>query len=184
VRPEALGVEVASLVAALPVIRPLRSSDRPLVESLMRELSSKSRLRRFHAPINELPQATLDRLARADVAGEATLLATTSAHGEETAVGEARYAVTDEVDGAREFAIVVADPWQRLGVGISLLRALIRHARRCGIGALFGDTFADNGPMLALARRLGFQVQRHPTDARLKRMHLRLDRPVCSAKSG
>lgn len=177
-RPEALGAEVARLIAALPVIRPLRSGDRPLMESLIRELSPTSRLRRFHSPINELPPVILDRLARADVPGEATLLATTSAHGEEAAVGEARYAVTDEVDGAREFAIVVSDPWQRMGVGIGLLRELIRHARRSGVGSLYGDTFADNGPMLALARRLGFEIQRHPTDARLKRMRLRLDQPV------
>ena len=40
---------------------------------------------------------------------------------------------------------------------------------------LYGDTFADNVPMLELARRLGFEKRRHPTDARLARMSVGLD---------
>lgn len=176
--PDIVSVEVARLLAALPTIRALRSTDRPLVDALVRGLSQTSRFRRFHSAINELPSGILDRLARVDVPGEAALLATTMAGGPEVAVGEARYAVSDEAEDAREFAIVVSEPWQRMGVGIALLRALMRRAARSGIGRLYGDTFSDNGPMLALARRLGFELQRHPTDARLKRMSIRLDGPA------
>jgi acetyltransferase len=96
----------------------------------------------------------------------------------EVAVGEARYAVSDEAADAREFAIVVSEPWQRMGVGIDLLRALMRHAAQSGVGRLYGDTFVDNEPMLALARRLGFEVRRHPADARLRRMSIRLGAPL------
>jgi len=172
---EVLDAEVARLVDALPVIRPLRSGDGPLVGALLRDLSSKSRLRRFHAAVSEIPTALLEQMTRVDTPGEATLLATTLVRGREVAVGEARYALSDERNDAREFALVVADPWQRLGVGMELMRELMRHALRSGVVTLYGDTFADNVPMLELARRLGFEKRRHPTDARLARMNIMLD---------
>jgi acetyltransferase len=168
--PESVGAEVERLLAALPVIRPLRAHDRDLVDSLVRELSPTSRYRRFHAPVNELSPALLDRLARVDVPGEVAYLATTTARGRETAVGEARFAVDVDGHDGREFALVVTESWQRLGVGTRLLRELIREAEKTGVRHLYGDTFADNAPMLALAHRLGFERRRHPTDARLVRL--------------
>jgi acetyltransferase len=173
--PDVIDAEVARLLAALPFIRPLRTGDRALVEALMRDLSPALRFRRFHGAVTELPAALLDRLARADIPGEAAFLATTMVRGREVAVGEARYAISSERHDAREFAIVVSEPWQRMGVGIRLLRKLIRYAARSGVGTLYGDTFADNIPMLALARRLGLESRRHPTDPRLLRMSVRLD---------
>ena len=173
--PDVLGTEVARLLAALPVIRPLQAGDRALVEALVRDLSSTSRLRRFHAGVRELPSMLLDQLTRVGGRGEAAFLATTMAHGREVAVGEGRYALSDERNDAREFALVVSDQWQRLGVGTELLQELMQHAARSGVKLLYGDTFADNVPMLELARRLGFEKHRHPTDSRLARMTVGLD---------
>jgi acetyltransferase len=168
--PDAIGAEVARLLAALPVVRPLRPDDRALVDALVREMSPTSRYRRFHAAVNGLPPAMLDRLARVDAPDEVALLATTTVRGTEVAVGEARYARDGLGIDAREFALVVVEPWQRLGVGTRLLRELMRQAARSGVGVLYGDTFEDNAPMLALARRLGFERRRHPFDARLVRL--------------
>lgn len=176
--PDAVGAEVARLLGALPVIRPLRAGERDLVDILLRELSPTSRHRRFHLAVNELTPALLDRLARVDVAGEVVYLATTTASGRETAIGEARYAPSAERHDAREFALVVAESWQRLGIGTRLLRELMRQADKSGIGHLYGDTFADNTPMLALAHRLGFDRRRHPTDARLVRLNWTPGSPI------
>jgi hypothetical protein len=57
--PDVLDAEVARLIAALPVIRPLHAGDRPLLEALMRGLSPSSRLLRFHAAVSEVPAALL-----------------------------------------------------------------------------------------------------------------------------
>jgi acetyltransferase len=173
--PDVLDAEVARLVAELPVIRPLHAGDRPLLEALMRGLSPASRYLRFHAAVSEVPAALLERLTRVGVLGESAFLATTGVQGRELAVGEARLAISDEVHDAHEFALVVADPWQRLGVGMALMQRLLRQAALSGVRALFGDTFSNNVRMLELARRLGFEMHRHPTDARLTRMSVRLD---------
>jgi acetyltransferase len=65
-----------------------------------------------------------------------------------------------EEGGNAEVAVVVADAWQRRGIGTRLLRALAHHAS--GYEALRGLILAENRAMLALARRLGFRVLGYP----------------------
>lgn len=57
---------------------------------------------------------------------------------------------------ACEFALTVADDWQRSGLGRRLLASLIRRARRDGYLTIKGLVLASNAPMLALARKLKF----------------------------
>ncbi len=173
--PEVMPAEVTGLLTPLPFIRTLRSDDRGLVDTLIRGLSPMSRLRRFHWPMREASPTLLDRLVHRAGPGEATLLAVLRTSGGEVAVGEARYASDDDRQDSREFALVVADSWQRLGVGTRLLRELMRQAARSGVRRLYGDTFADNVPMLELTRGLGFERRRHPTDARLVRVSSTLE---------
>lgn len=168
-------VEGAGLFVGLPMIRTLRSEDRGLVDALVRDLSPLSRLRRFHWPLREPSPSLLDRLVNRAEPGDAALLAVLPAGGAEVAVGEARYAVDADRSDAREFALVVVDPWQRIGIGTRLLHELMRLAARSGVKRLYGDTFADNVPMLELARGLGFERRRHPSDARLVRVSSTLE---------
>jgi len=58
-----------------------------------------------------------------------------------------------------EFALVVADGWQRQGIGGRLIRALIDEAGGRGVGELEGHVLATNTGMLDLVRRYGFVVE-------------------------
>ena len=78
-------------------------------------------------------------------------------------IAEAR-CVLDSADGNAEFAIAVADEFQRRGLGKRLLKSLVTHASRRSIRRLFGEILADNHAMLGLARRLGFKVQANALD--------------------
>ena len=69
---------------------------------------------------------------------------------------------------------MLADAWQRRGLGEALLVRLIDSARRAGIERLSDVTFADNAGMLHVARKLGFRLSREAHDATLTRMTLRL----------
>lgn len=172
---EVVGARGAATLTGLPSIRTLRSEDRGLVETLIRELSPLSRLRRFHLAMREASPMLLDRLVDHAGPGDTALLAVLPARAGDVAVGEARYAADADWPDAYEFALVVIDPWQRLGVGSRLLRELMRQAAHSGVRRLYGDTFVDNVPMLELARRLGFERRRHPSDARLVRMSTALE---------
>ena len=80
-------------------------------------------------------------------------------------IAEAR-CVLDEAERTAEFAVAVADEYQRRGLGIELLKTLVTYASKKGVRRLFGEILADNQPMVALARRGGFQIQTNDLDRR------------------
>jgi len=61
-----------------------------------------------------------------------------------------------------EFALVVADAWQRKGIGSRMLSVLMDAARARGIRVMEGQVLAENTAMLSLVRRFGFRVRRSP----------------------
>ena len=80
------------------------------------------------------------------------------AAGEPPAIALGRYAPGLEADSC-EVAITVGDPWQRRGVGHTLLRRLIVLARRGGYRTMCATAFSTNAKMVGLARAFGFDVR-------------------------
>jgi len=54
----------------------------------------------------------------------------------------------------------VADPWQGEGLGPKLIERVIEIAKENGVRTLSGDVLAVNRPMLALAKKMGFNLLR------------------------
>jgi acetyltransferase len=67
-----------------------------------------------------------------------------------------------------EIAVLVADNFQKRGVGEELLRRTIRVAREEGIHALSAEMMADNMAMQVITKRLGFRVKMLPGFASLR----------------
>ena len=87
------------------------------------------------------------------------MVALTPARSESVAiVAEARYALVQE-RGNAEFAVAVADDFQRRGLGRHLVKRLLATAWRRGVRRLFGEIKSDNCAMLALATQLGFRIR-------------------------
>ena len=57
---------------------------------------------------------------------------------------------------------------RKRGIGRLLMRHLIEYAASRGIGMIYGDVLADNSPMLALCRQLGFRIGIPSREAVLK----------------
>jgi len=151
------------------LVRPVLPQDRELQQAFVRGLSTTSRYRRFHSALSELPAATLDYLTQVDYASHLALLAETfDDEGREIQVAEARYVrrLGDDRDVA-DFAVVVDDAWQGQGLARYLLSALVTQARANRLRRLEGSVLADNAPMRALIRSLGWRIRQDPADARL-----------------
>jgi acetyltransferase len=116
----------------------------------------------------------LERWTDVDPCCEIALIALVTDDGREEEVGVARCVVEDRAEGRWDFAIVIADDWQRRGLGEALLRRLMQAATAAGVMILSGITLAENRGMLALARKLGFSVRREDGDATVYRLELRL----------
>jgi acetyltransferase len=82
--------------------------------------------------------------------------------GEEE-IGVARYVI--DTDRANcEFAIVVADKWQKRGIGTRLMKALISHLQASGVKQISGSVIKNNAPMRKFMKQMGFEEANIPDD--------------------
>jgi acetyltransferase len=138
-------------------IRPIGPPDLDALKRFFLALSPTTRRLRFHASIRELPEPLLRELTEPDQRQHVGLIAEAQAGASEQAaqlVAEARFVRSPGTDGA-EFALVVADGWRRVGLGSSLMRALLDHAGLRGVQRLCGDALADNEATRRFLRSLG-----------------------------
>jgi RimJ/RimL family protein N-acetyltransferase len=73
-----------------------------------------------------------------------------------------------------EFAITVASEYGGTGLATRLMTQLIDEARHRGMKEMEGFVLNQNQPMLRLATRLGFRIQRDPDDATIRICRLTL----------
>lgn len=142
---------------AVVSIRPIHTADLELEREFVAGLSPMTGYHRLMSTRTPSP-AELRRFTDIDPAREVALIATTEIDGRERQIGVARYVKDESRQGEAEFAIVLADAWQRRGLGGRLLASLIDDAKRQGLQRLVGTTLSENEGMLQLARRLGFGV--------------------------
>jgi len=157
-------------------IRPIRREDGSLAQEFVRNLSEESRFYRFMDTLRELTPRMVSHFTEIDHHSHLALIAVTQRQEKETEIGAARCVATDE-RRAGEFAIVVADEWQRKGLGALLMRALIDAARAEGFTQIYGDIIASNARMLRFVTGLGFSLRQNTADPRVIRAELALDLP-------
>jgi acetyltransferase len=143
-------------------LRPLVPQDREAFQDFVRTLSPEARVNRFLAPVKELSPAVLEAMTQPDQGRHVALVAIEDGR----IVGEGRY-VALAGNGRAEFAIAVADDWQRRGIGARLLASLLVAARITGLQALEGEVLRTNTAMLNFMKRVGFALKTCSGDARL-----------------
>lgn len=158
-------------------VRPVRPDDAAAEQAFVAALSPTSRYRRFHVGLRALPADVLARLTQVDHDQHVALVA--QLDDGPSLVADARYVRRD--DGSAEFALAVADAWQRRGLGRDLLQRLARHAAARGVHTLVGEVLADNTPMLRLLQGLGARFALVEGEAALVEARLEL-RPAGQAR--
>jgi acetyltransferase len=140
------------------LLRPIHPQDEPIVQSFVRSLSPRSRYFRFHTAIRELDPRMLHLATHVDYQRHLALIAESFDGDVETEVAAARYVVRREQPHDADFAVAVADAWQRQGLARRLLERLIEIAAGRGVRRLHGDVLEDNLAMLNLAAACGFDI--------------------------
>jgi acetyltransferase len=173
-------------------IRPVLPQDAELAQRFVAGLSLETRYRRFQMGVGALPPRLLRHLTEIDYAAHLALLAgVVDESGDEIQVADARYVVDAGAaprpdaapwldaaqlpdaapwpggEGDADFALVVADGWQGVGLGSELMRRMARAARSRGLARLHGEVLSTNTPMLDLLRRFGARLRTRPGEARL-----------------
>jgi acetyltransferase len=73
-------------------------------------------------------------------------------------LGVGRYIVNPDGHSV-EFAIVVADDCQRLGIGSKLMKTLMQVSKEKGILFFEAEVLSSNEPTLNMVKKLGFSVE-------------------------
>src|SRR5262245_46355774 len=154
-------------------IRAIRAADFELEKEFVERLSPNTGYQRLMSG-RRLSDDEIKHFTDIDYGHEMALIATTAVEGREREVGVARFVKNQDAPGEAEFAIVLADDWQGRGLGRKLLTNLLDAAKREGVRRLVGSTLSSNSGMLALARRLGFQLARDPDSALVTNLTLDL----------
>ena len=84
-------------------------------------------------------------------------------------LGVGRYMMNPDGNSV-EFALVVADDCQCLGIGSRLMKTLMQTAKNKGIHFFEGEVLAINKPMLSLVKKLGFSIEAVADDHEIVRV--------------
>ena len=129
-------------------IRPVRPTDADTIDRFVCALSPDTRYRRFHTALRRLTPAQLAVLIDVDHHDRETLLALSGS----ALIGIGQY--VRRGSSTAEMALVVADLWQRRGIGRALSEHLASAAAEAGITELASHVQADNPAPVELARSL------------------------------
>jgi acetyltransferase len=153
-------------------IRPICAADLEMERAFVKGLSAATAYQRLFSQ-RRLTEEELQRFTDIDYQRDMALIATVPHAGGERQIGVARYIRESNSQNA-EFAIVLSDEWQARGLGARLLRSLIGQAEALGLSRLNGAVLSENVAMIALARKLGFKIQKDPRGAQVTLLTLQL----------
>jgi acetyltransferase len=150
------------------LVRPIRPEDAAAHAEAFGKLRPEDIRWRFFSPMRELSPQMIARLTQIDYDREMAFVAMhRGAEGREEIAGVARL-IRDPgglLGGSSgEFAVTVVPEMKGQGVASHLMRRLFDWAREQGMTEVVGQVLADNAPMLAFVRSLGFRVRRSPED--------------------
>ncbi len=140
------------------LVRPIRPEDATTERNFVDSLSSDSKYFRFMNHMDKISPLLLARFTQIDYDREMALVAVLDEHTPEAKmIGVARY-ISNPDKQSCEFALTVADDWQKRGLGQKLMQRLMTIARDRGLQVMEGDVLAQNSKMLRLCTALGFHI--------------------------
>ena len=137
---------------ACVLVRRIQAEDAAALQRLVGRSSDRSVELRFFGPLKELSEEMAERFVDVDGENRYALVALDPEDPDEI-VGVVRYERERGTDSA-EYAALIEDRFQHLGLGIGLTRNLIEAARENGIRHLYALVMRENAGMLGLLRSL------------------------------
>lgn len=136
------------------VLRPIRPEDEPGLVDVVHRSDPQDVRMRFLGSVKDFPHLMAARLSQIDYDREMAFVAQ-EAGGD--ICGVVRI-IADPDNEEAEYAIMVRTDMKGKGLGYQLMREILSHAVKRGLGRVFGDVMRENGPMLRLCEDLGFKV--------------------------
>jgi acetyltransferase len=140
-------------------LRPIRPEDADAHAAMFARLTPEDIRFRFFSAMRALSPEQISRMTDVDYGREMAMIAVDEAGA---TAGVARLVRSDTDGATAEFAVVVEPAVKGLGLASALMRAIIAWGKAQGVAEINGQILADNAPMLAFIKRLGFAIARIP----------------------
>ena len=139
------------------LFRPILPEDEPQLQQFISRVTKEDLYYRYFSEINEFTHEDLANMTQIDYDREMAFVAVRRIDQTEEILGVTR-AISDPDNIDAEFAVLVRSDLKGLGLGRRLMEKLITYTRDHGLQRLNGITMPNNRGMVALARKLGFNV--------------------------
>ena len=132
-------------------IRPAMVYDAGSIKSLFYELPATDRYTRYFRHIKSLSADDVEKLCNVDYRLAVAFVAVDGSRETNHVVGHASYFINPSTNMG-ETAFMVAPNWQGTGLGSSLQKCLVEHAKKRGIRGFQAEILPQNQSMIRLAR--------------------------------
>jgi acetyltransferase len=145
------------------LLRPIRPEDEPMEAEMLKGLSDYSMNMRFFGYIPKVTHTWLTRFTHIDYDREMAIVAILEEDGKEKMLGVVRI-IEDAWRETAEYAIVVADEWQKVGLGNIMTDFIMEIARKRKIKKVIASVLSTNEPMIHMFKSRGFSFKRVERD--------------------
>ncbi len=140
-------------------LRPIRPEDEPEEAEMFTHFSEETERLRFFTRIKDITHQLLIRYTQIDYDREIAIIAEENENGKKHMMGVVRL-IADPYGDTAEFAIVIADPWQHMGLGKILMDYILDIAKERAIKKIYAYVLPDNKQMLTMMQKRQFTVRR------------------------
>ncbi|MFA6052675.1 MAG: GNAT family N-acetyltransferase [Methylobacter sp.] len=151
------------------IIRPIRPEDAVMEKDFVHRLSERSKYFRFMQSLHELTPEMIVRFTQIDYDREMAFVALGDNGNMPHELGVGRYMMNPDGRSA-DFALVVADDCQCMGIGSRIMKTLMQTAKSKGISFFESEVLLANNPMLSLVKKLGFSIEAIAGDSEIVRV--------------
>ncbi len=137
------------------LLRPIKPEDEPMEAEMFTHFSEQTQRFRFFGKIKDITHEMLIKYTQIDYDREIAIIAESG----EKMLGVVRL-ISNPYDESAEFAIVVADPYQKQGLGGEMTDYMIKIAKDRGIKKIFAYYLQDNEIIEHIFEKRGFKIIR------------------------
>ena len=139
------------------ILRPIRPEDEPMEAEMFKNFSERTQRFRFFGLVKDISHEMLIRYTQNDYDREIAIIAEIEENNEKKMVGVVRI-IADPYNETAEFAIVVADPWQKQGIGTRFTEYILDIAKKRRIKKIYANFIWDNHVMKHMFESRGFTI--------------------------
>lgn len=140
------------------LLRPIKPEDELLWLDMFQTFSQETVRFRFFRIVKDTPHEMRTRYCNIDYDREIAIVAEVKEKEKRRFLGVTRLILKPGSTDEAEYALVVTDKWQRLGLGSEFIDYTIEIAKDKKVKKLYGVVLKDNVPMITLCREKNFKI--------------------------